>query len=433
MSVNEIKDEVQRKGLNIWYQRGCKGTLEYATGVGKSRCGVLAAQFVAKSKPNAKILIITPTQTIRDEAWVQEFNNWEASKLLNVNVNIQCIQTVYKWKNQHYDLIIADEIHNYIPDVKKDDYQYYKFFENNTYDKILGLSASISNDLKPRLWKVAPIVDSIDTEYALQLGLISPFTVYNLKVDLTPEEKIAYDKATRVFEKTFSIFTDSRGRRNIQILFKCLNPHFFKQFCINEGYSPDQYREMQNWPRLCQDAMKARKEIIYNSENKIQAIADIVEDLQDRRGIVFSQSVDFANNVTRELGKETAVPFHSKMTKKVRKQNLDDFNDLNTSTRMIISASALNEGANLKDVSLAIIASGTSKEKDFIQRLGRSVRLKEGKQAIMIRLYVKDTQDEKWMQSSQENFFGIDIENVSQIHNLNYKKQDIKEDNIYKL
>lgn len=430
MSVNQIKDKVQREGLNHWWKRGCKGTLEYATGVGKSRCGVLAAQFVVKNKPNAKILIITPTQTIRDEAWVQEFKNWDAGKLLNINVNIQCIQTVYKWKNQHYDLIIADEIHNYIPDVKKTDYQYYKFFENNTFDKILGLSASISNDLKPRLWKVAPVIDTIDTNDALKLGLISPFVVYNLSVDLTPAEKEAYNRATELFEKTFSIFTDSRGYRNIQVLFKCLNPTFFKAFCISEGYSPEQYKQMRNWPQLCQNAMKARKEILYNSEGKIKAIEEIVNEFPDRRGIVFSQSIDFANTVTNRLGVNIAHSFHSKIPKKTRKENLDDFNDLSTPTKIIVSASALNEGANLKDVSLAIIASGTSKEKDFIQRLGRSVRLQPGKQAIMIRLYVKGTQDEKWMESSQENFSGIEISDIQEVNNF---KQEKKLDNVYKL
>ena len=52
------------------------------------------------------------------------------------------------------------EIHNYIPIT--DEYMYFKFFENNRFDKILGLSASIDSSLLPRLDTIAPIVDSID-------------------------------------------------------------------------------------------------------------------------------------------------------------------------------------------------------------------------------------------------------------------------------
>ena len=423
MSVNAIKDKVQRAALNKWFVNGCKGTLEMATGVGKSRCGVLASQYVVKHKPDARILIITPTQTIRDDAWVGEFTQWGASELLSTNVEIQCIQTVYKWKNEHFDLIIADEVHNYVPDVQNKDFQYFKFFLENKFDKILALSASIESSLKPRLWTIAPIVETISTAEALRMGLIAPFKVFNLAIPLTKQEQGEYDKATEVFEKTFSIFTDSRGFKNIQVLFKCLNPVAFKTFLQKEGYSAKDFRDMRAWPQLCMNAMKTRKDIIYNAENKIQAVVEILEKFSDRRGIVFSQSIDFANSVSQELGPKIATTFHSKLTKKVKKQMLDDFNDLKTSTRAIISSSALNEGANLNDVSLAIIASGTSKEKDFIQRLGRAVRLKEGKEAYMIRLYVEGTKEQSWLAKSQENFPGCFINNISEINNEIYNQK----------
>ena len=74
MNVNEIKDRVQREALNTWFKKECRGTLQMATGSGKSRCGVLASEYVVKHKPAARILIITPTQVIRDEAWKNEFD-----------------------------------------------------------------------------------------------------------------------------------------------------------------------------------------------------------------------------------------------------------------------------------------------------------------------------------------------------------------------
>ena len=50
MDINQVKDEIQRKGLNLWWSSPFygRGTLQYATGVGKTRCGVLAAALVAK-------------------------------------------------------------------------------------------------------------------------------------------------------------------------------------------------------------------------------------------------------------------------------------------------------------------------------------------------------------------------------------------------
>ena len=38
MKANEVKDKVQRDGLNQWWSRfNGRGTLQYATGVGKTR------------------------------------------------------------------------------------------------------------------------------------------------------------------------------------------------------------------------------------------------------------------------------------------------------------------------------------------------------------------------------------------------------------
>ena len=105
---NEIKDKIQRECLNIWYKKGCKGTLSLPTGVGKSRTGVLAAEYIVKNNPNAVILILTPTQTIRDSAWKDEFAKWGHSSIFENNVEAVCIQTACKYEGMMYDLVIAD-------------------------------------------------------------------------------------------------------------------------------------------------------------------------------------------------------------------------------------------------------------------------------------------------------------------------------------
>jgi superfamily II DNA or RNA helicase len=69
------------------------------------------------------------------------------------------------------------------------------------------------------------------------------------------------------------------------------------------------------------------------------------------------------------------------------------------SKRGIISAvNCLNRGVNVPDCDMIIINSGTSTKADFIQRLGRAVRLAEqqDKIAICFQIYIKDTQDFYW-------------------------------------
>ena len=125
---NDIKDKIQRECLNVWYKKGCSGTLELPTGVGKSRTGVLAAEYIVKLNPNAAILILTPTQLIRDSGWKDEFAKWGHSSIFKDNVEAVCIQTACKYENQNYDLVIADECHNYLGTTEES--IYYSFFEH---------------------------------------------------------------------------------------------------------------------------------------------------------------------------------------------------------------------------------------------------------------------------------------------------------------
>lgn len=110
-NLQDVKDKIQRDCLNKWYLADCKGSLELATGIGKSRCGILASEYFAKKNGyDYKILIITPTTVIRDSSWVNEFKAWGSLETFNRCVRIECINTVYKWKNQHFDLVIVDRI-----------------------------------------------------------------------------------------------------------------------------------------------------------------------------------------------------------------------------------------------------------------------------------------------------------------------------------
>lgn len=367
MNKSEIKDKVQRNGLNKWFQRGQRGTLEYCTGVGKSRCGVLAAAWlVSKIKYDAKVLIITPTQTIRDQAWVEEFKKWGEKITLKNHVHIVCIQTAYKWTDQEFDLVIADEVHNYLSD------EYFKFFKNNTCTRVLGLSASINHEQRVYLNRIAPVVDTITTNKARELGLVSDFLILNLGVNLTPAEQERYQVYSKIIANA-------------------------------------QARDFTDWKTI-----NLRKEILYNAVNKVKAVKTVHRLLNDQYGVIFSQSTLFADTISKVLG-DSCLSYHSKISAKKRKENLKLFCDGRTKVNVLSTARALDEGANLPRVTYAIIAAGTSKEKSQIQRLGRIIRYEDGKSALLVRLYAKNTKDEQWLKTSQYKYNAVYINSPDEI------------------
>jgi superfamily II DNA or RNA helicase len=389
--INKRRTEMQIKILNMWVKRNYKGTAQLATGIGKSALGVFASKHyvLVKKLKDFKILIITPSETIRDTVWKDDFKKFKATRAYNNNVTIECIQTIYKWSNTHWDLVIADEIHHYIGNEK-----YENFFKFNTWDKILGLSATIPKDKLPDLNKYAPIFVTIGTKLATKMGFVSTHKVYNLGIELTINEKLYYDKYTEIFNDKFDLFN-----RDLKLLFILLDKNKFKDYLSSRSL---EFNEYKTYPFDCIRAMKKRKEIMNKAHNKLN-ITKLITDKFKRKTIIFSSDIKMANSIQKIIGDKRCVEYHSKISKKNRNKAFKWYNDGRTSVDIISTVKALNEGITIKNISLGIQVSGNSTKKDFVQRLGRQIRLDNTKEPIFVILYSKNTKEEDWVKDSQNN------------------------------
>jgi superfamily II DNA or RNA helicase len=55
----------------------------------------------------------------------------------------------------------------------------------------------------------------------------------------------------------------------------------------------------------------------------------------------------------------------------------------------------LNEGVDVPEANVAVILSGTSTVREHVQRLGRILRPREGKQAMLYEVIAADTVEER--------------------------------------
>ena len=174
-------------------------------------------------------------------------------------------------------------------------------------------------------------------------------------------------------------------------------------------------KDESKWANIFYIMMQKRKKLCYNASSKISTIINIVNQYNNRKALVFSESIDFASELQDQLGDE-CVTFHSKMKKKEREIALKSFGDGRTKKRVISSVKALNQGLNVPDCSLGICAAGSSKALDNIQRTGRTLRLLEGKVAIYINLYVRGTQEVKWVRKRTKDEYNAKwIEDIKEI------------------
>jgi superfamily II DNA or RNA helicase len=169
--------------------------------------------------------------------------------------------------------------------------------------------------------------------------------------------------------------------------------------------------------------MRQRKKICLNNSNKIAATKSIVDLFFNRNGLIFSATTEFADQLQEQLG-DISMTFHSKLKKKEQEAVIKRFKDKRTKVRMLSSVKALNEGFNVPDCSLAVIAGSNSTKITFIQQLGRVVRYQEDKKAVIINLYTPGTQEEKWMNNRIDGIDKASIHNLTLDEFLNQFKQD---------
>lgn len=368
MIKQDTRTARQIMSLRKWRDVGFNGCLIMPTGMGKTYTAIIGIKGMIVKKNIKKVLVIVPTIELK--------NQWEKELLKHkvTIVKVLVINTAVKHEHD-VDLLILDEIHRYAAETFKE------IFEQTSYKYILGLTATLEREdgLHDIILQYLSVFDTISIDEALDSGWVSPYKIYNIAVPFTEAEKISYKKSN----------------------------NSFKYFAAKLGYGGSAFKIAQEWLSSKDkaqagiagayfNAMRARKKICLENSNKVKAIKQIVDLFPDRNGLLFSASTEAADAVQKALG-NVAMTFHSKLTKKNQDAVIKRFKDSRTKVRILSTVKALNEGFDVPECSLGVIAGSNSTKITLIQQLGRIVRYIEGKEAILVNLYTPDTQEVVWM------------------------------------
>ena len=242
--------------------------------------------------------------------------------------------------------------------------------------------------------KIAPIVYRMTLDEAVKLGIVSPFKIYNIEISLTDDETKEYNRIQKLY---FYYETRLGGR--------------FNAFMNSIKFLSSENEIEKKDALIFRSLIKKRKSLLDDGFNKLGCTKRILKYFPKSYGIIFSESIPQCHTLIE--GNEKALVYHSKMKAKERREAINRLNDGRTKILYISAVKALNEGLSIDSIEFAIITAGNSKVKDMIQRIGRSCRFVEGKEALIFRLYVKGTQEEKWVRKSQEEFNKDNIFNIT--------------------
>jgi len=109
----------------------------------------------------------------------------------------------------------------------------------------------------------------------------------------------------------------------------------------------------------------------------------------DDRVLVFTEQNVLAYNISRRY----LIPAITHQTKaRERKAILDGFR--NGTYRAIVTSKVLNEGVDLPEAKVAIVLGGSSSAREYVQRLGRILRKRENKTAVLYEVIARGTIEE---------------------------------------
>ena len=382
MSINKIRDEKQKEALNNWASAKFCGSIIAGTGFGKSRCAILAVRHILDVLGGNKVLLLVPTVQLQSQ-FADEFHKWDLEHCLD-NVEILCYQSAYKLEDNHYDLVICDEVHLGLSP------QYRKFFENNTYDRLLCMTATLPEEYEYRqiLSKLAPTIYSISLDDCVKSGIVSPYNIYCQPVSLTKAEKDDYKK----IHNQFLYYKYKLGQ------FDAFDEA--KRILADKNAGPAEKAAAVGFYRT----IRERKKIVDFASNKITAFQTLVLKNVSNKILAFSGANDFTDQLCASVSPLSAT-YHSKKTKKQREKALNDFK--NGHVNVLCSTKALNQGLDIPDANIGIMCGITSKSLSMIQRVGRLIRFQEGKVGEIYILYVENSQEEKWLKNAVKSLNNV--------------------------
>lgn len=374
LKINKAKDQKQKEALNTLIKNPSnRGIISMCTGAGKSKVAIDYYKYLYENvyNKNMSVLLVVPTEKLRDVNWLNEFTDWQAKELYD-NLDRCCYASLNKIKDKHYNLVILDEAH-------RSTENNIVFFENNKVDHIVGLTATLPEDKRELLKSInLNEIFHLSLDEGVKLGIVAPFNISIIECKLDNKDK--YIEAGSK-DKKFKITEQQQ--------YDYLNKQLRKLLFANGEYP--QWLILKRMKFLT--SLKSKTKI---AENLLKSIHP------DKKVIIFCGSIDQAE----VLSKNT---FHSKTDSKA----LDDF--INNKVKRLSCVNALNEGMNIPGIDVAVIVQVDSKDTNLIQRIGRAVRYREGHLAEIYIISVLDTQDEKWTESALKSF------DKSNIKFINYK------------
>jgi superfamily II DNA or RNA helicase len=359
----------QNEALDKWRAAGNRGVLVLPTAAGKTFIALKAIELL-----KTPALIVVPTLDLLDQ-WkkrVRDCLDVEAG-VVGGGENVVRMVTVSTYDSAYslaaqlgnkFLFLIFDEVHHLASP------GYLQIAEMYIAPYRMGLTATYErNDQRHTLLPllVGDPVYSVSVKELTAGKHLSDYTYEKIAVELTAEEQRTYDAE-------MAIFRNYLVERRIVLK----SAFDFQRFIMTTGRDPQ-----------AREALLARNKalkIAVNSEAKIDLLAQRLEAYKTEKVLIFT----LYNDLVYTLSRRFLIPAVTHQTpREERREILANFG--NGKYKVIVTSQVLDEGVDVPDASVGIMLGGTGSRREYVQRLGRLLRKKEGKTAKLVEIISKET------------------------------------------
>lgn len=383
----ELKKD-QLEAAKAWIDNGCRGSVIFSTGTGKTEIAFECARWAAKlsGQDRFTILFLVP-RIVLIEQNVRRLRRYGISEdhigiYYGERKDVREITiSTYQSAINNYNLIrsanmvVLDEVHLVSESAVAFD-SIFDIIVEDSRKAILGLTATI-NEKDPKyqtILTVVPPVKKYMIKDAVTDGRLANPIVKPVEVSFTSEEQKSYDEA-------------SAAIKDISRKLQAYDPGKMTKILMRGG-------SRASMAKIWFAHVRKRKELLSATRQKLLKAAELVKRHTGERIMIFSETIDSIQQlkIILEANGIPAQTIHNGIKPKERKEILESWGK---DYFPLLSVHTLEIGYDVPQVGIAIIIASTSNMNQVAQRIGRVVRKVDGKdQALVYVVYVSGTKDD---------------------------------------
>jgi superfamily II DNA or RNA helicase len=368
LRVHRAPRPYQTEALSAWRAHHGRGVVVLPTGAGKSHVALLAIDDKRRSA-----LVVAPTLDLVRQ-WLDLLVTTFGIPVGLVGGgehNPQALTvTTYDSAFLHMDhlgarfgLIVFDECHH-LPSAA-----YALAAQSCIAPFRLGLTATLerADGREAQLDQlIGPVVyrkDIVD----LSGHYLAEYDTERVSIELSPQERAEHDAERAIYRQFVQ-------RHRIRMS----DPSGWSQFIMLSSQSAQGRRAMA--------AYRRQREIAFAPSAKLEYLEHLLAVHRRDRAILFTQD----NATAYAIARRFLVPVITHQTK-VRERSAILAGLTHGTYRAVATSKVLNEGVDVPDANVAVILSGSGSVREHVQRLGRVLRKKGDKRAVLYELVTEAT------------------------------------------